>query len=128
MTLKQFDAQMSIYENELKNNYTYELFEEVSQFQSNFMSQLCDKYLKSAHTDAQRLMCELIDNVIRYSTTGQTAVYTDKKTAMDLDNVLAYEIGDLLLDCSVYNVGNDKWAVDVVFGGFYTPYWDGFCD
>ena len=73
-------------------------------------------------------MCELLEYVIKKSSSGSAIVDVDfEELAHDADLLLWEELSDYLLDSLVYEE-NGKWCVDAMFGGYYVPGWDGICE
>lgn len=128
MDIKTYDTAMRLYSDKLAQNFTCELFDEVTTFQYTFMRDFLANYQNKADTDAKKVICDLLHHVIEYSTSGNSIVdIASEDLANEVDEIIYEEIGDMLLDCEVYAL-HGQWQVDVMFGGFYTPAWDGWQD
>lgn len=101
-------------------------YDELSKFQESYMCDFANNYSIKADTDAKRVISSLINHAVYHSTTGNSIVDVESKELADeIDRILYDEIGDYLLDAQVYPE-NNKYVIDVMFGGAFIPYWDGW--
>ena len=132
MTLKEYDKQMGIYSDRIRENYTEELYKELSEFQYDYMEKVLKEYKSAVGGDPARRVCyELLEYAVNESQSGNAIVEVDYISTDDeaelLQDRILEEIGDYLLDdCQVYQEHNGTWVADVMFGGSYVPYWDGW--
>jgi glutamyl-tRNA reductase len=126
--ITEYDKKMREYRERLDANYTDELYEEVSQFQEKEMTKMLEEYRKTIDEPAKEVIANLVQYAINISESGNAieSVETEEE-ANRIDEILWDEIGDLLLDCEIYEE-DGEWNIDVMFGGYYVPYWDGWRD
>jgi hypothetical protein len=126
--ITEYDKKMREYRERLDANYTDELYEEVSQFQEKEMTKMLEEYRKTIDEPAKEVIANLVQYAINISVSGNAieSVETEEE-ANRIDEILWDEIGDLLLDCEIYEE-DGEWNIDVMFGGYYVPYWDGWRD
>lgn len=124
----EYDKKMRDYRERLDANYTDELYEEVSQFQEKEMTKMLEEYRKTIDEPAKEVIANLVQYATNISESGNAieSVETEEE-ANRIDEILWDEIGDLLLDCEIYEE-DGEWNIDVMFGGYYVPYWDGWRD
>lgn len=132
MTFEEYDAKMGEYADKLREDYSDELYQEVSEFQDKHMREFLAEYEKTIGDDPKKKVCyELLEYAVNDSESGSVIVdeidfVTNEDEAKELQNTIFEEIGEYLLDdCQVYKEGN-SYVADVMFGGSYVPYWDGW--
>lgn len=129
MTLNEYDNKMSEYGDKLRELYGKEfdeLYEEVSEFQQNYMENVLEEYQKTIDCKTKEVVYDLLCYAVRDSQSGNAIVDVETKEIADsVDEILWDEIGDYLLDYEIYEEG-DCWAIDCMFAGNYVPYWDGW--
>lgn len=131
MTFDEYDKKMSQYSDRLSELYDDEwdkLYEEVSEFQRDYMENVLEEYQKTIDCEAREKIYELLCYAVRKSQSGSSIVDVESEEIADeIDNIIWEEIGDYLLDCEIYKEG-EHWAIDCMFAGNYVPYWDGWND
>ena len=131
MTFEQYNEKMNEYSDRLSSVYGSEwdnLYEEISQFQQKYMTNVLDEYEKRIDCDAKQYIYDLLSYAVKTSQSGSSIIYIKSKEIADkIDDMIWEEIGDYLLDYEIYEE-NDHWVVDCMFGGNYVPYWDGWCE
>ena len=129
MTLNEYDKKMSEYGDKLRELYGKEfdeLYEEVSEFQQNYMENVLEEYQKSIDCKAREHIYELLCHAVGISQSGSSIICVATEEEADaIDNIIWEEIGDYLLDCEIYEDG-DCWEINCMFAGNYVPYWDGW--
>lgn len=129
MTYKEYNQKMSEYSDRLSQLYNKEydeLFEEISQFQQNYMENILEEYHKTIDCQAREHIYDLLHYAVKKSTSGSSIITVETESIADeIDKIIWEEIGDYLLEYSIYKEDN-RWTVDCVFGGNYVPYWDGW--
>lgn len=134
MTFEEYDKKMGEYGEQLRNNYTEELYQEVSEFQSKHMEEFLEEYKKTIGDDPAKQVCyDLLEYAVHDSESGNAIVEADFVTndeeAKELVDTIFDEIGKYLLDdCDVYEESRGGYVADVMFAGNYVPYWDGWRD
>lgn len=127
MTYGEYIEKMDKYSEYYKDSQTEELYDEIGKFQQAFMNEVLNNY--NADTQAKEYIRELLDYAINRSVSGNAIVSVPtKELADEIDNIIYDEIGDYLLDDVQIYQECDGWAVDVMFGGYFVPFWDGFLD
>ena len=132
MTFEEYDKQIDELGSQLKANWSDELYDKVSQFQHEHMTEFLEEYRQTVgDDDAKDICCQLLEYAIKDSTSGNAIVDVDfistKDEASELESTILGEIGKYLLDdCQVYQEKSGQWVADVMFGGSYVPYWDGW--
>lgn len=132
MTFEEYDAKMDEYADKLRKDYSDDLYQEVSEFQDKHMREFLAEYGNTVGDDLKKKVCyELLEYAIKDSTSGNAIVFdidfiTNEEEAKDLEDTIFEEIGQYLLDdCEVYQE-DGSYLADVMFGGAYVPYWDGW--
>lgn len=130
MTNEEYVAKMDAYAECLKNNYSDELLEEVSDFQTKFMEGWLARYRETVGDNkAKEYVCEIIEDLIYYCECGVSVMYVStKELAEEVSNELDAEFGDCLLEQIEVYEDNGEWVVDCNFGGDWCPHWDGWFD
>ena len=129
MTFEEYDKKMEEYSEQLSDVYGDEwdkLYEEMSEFQREYMEKVLEEYEKTIDCKAREHIYELLCYAVRNSQSGSAIIDVETEEEADaIDNIIWEEIGDYLLDYEIYKEG-DYWAIDCMFGGNYVPYWDGW--
>lgn len=129
MTFDEYDKRISEYADRLRNAYGNEwdeLYQEVSEFQRDYMINILEEYKKTIDCEAKEKIYDLLFYVVRVSENGNSIVYVKtEELANEIKNIIQKEIGDYLLDYQIYEE-NNHWAIDCMFAGFYVPYWNGW--
>lgn len=121
-----FTELMALVEDEKMANDIYDV---LSQFQMKYMKNILAEYREKIKTKAQEYIYDLFENAVLHSETGQSAISCEsEELANEVYDTIFEEIGEYLLDdCQMYEE-KGEWVVDVIFGGNYIPYWDGFME
>ena len=134
MTFEEYDKKMGEYAEQLRELYGKEwdkrnkLYEEVSEFQREYMENVLDEYQKTIDCKAREHIYELLCYAVKNSQSGSSILDVETEEEADaIEDIIWDEIGDYLLDCEIYEEGN-HWAIDCMFAGNYVPYWDGWND
>lgn len=126
MTFDAYTAKMDDYRERITSEDD-PLYKEMVEFQYGYMKGLLAG-MKDYDPISQKIR-EIFNYLIEYSQTGSVVVSTDTMEEADAVRQRLYALyGDYLLDYpEVYrdSVASD-WCVDCMFGGYYTPAWDGF--
>lgn len=124
-----YDKKMGEYADRLRELYGKEwdeLYEEMSSFQQGYMEHVLAEYQKTIDCPARQCIYNLMCHAVRVSESGSSIIDVDTEEEADaIDNIIWEEIGDYLLDYTIYKEGN-HWAIGCIFGGNYVPYWDGW--
>lgn len=130
MTLKEYDAKMSEYTEQLQNIYGKEwdkLYEEVSEFQHDYMVTVLEEYKKRIDCEAREYIYRVLHHAVHVSESGNSIVVVDtEELANAIDNIIWEDIGDYLLDYEIYEEKDGSWDINCMFAGNYVPYWDGW--
>lgn len=131
MTIKEYDAKVD----ELKDKKDWDNLREL---QVSYMTKIMnDLYAKA---EAYKDMAETVAYLIEYSASGSVNSYVDTKEMAELVAKLSEEeLGDYMLDApevvGEWDYKNhkpksdeetEKWEISYMFGGNYTPDWDGW--
>lgn len=131
-----YEIQMGKYAKQLRQASDEEfenLYVEVSEYQKEKMTEMLEQYKEKIGSDAIKTeIANIIDYAIDLSDSGSVISQMGKDEAEKVYDILCNEIGELLLDAELYprhRLHTDgEWVVDVMFGGCYVPYWDGWRD
>ena len=109
------------------------LFNKVSEYQTEMMCKMLDQYrAKIGKNKAKQTISEMVENVINSSRSGSVVFEMGKEEAEKVYSIVFDEIGWMLLDdCDFYHyptAPENMWTIDLMFGGLYVPYWDGWED
>ena len=130
MTFEEYNKKMGEYAERLRNTYGDEwdkVYEEVSEFQHNYMVTVLEEYKKRIDCEAREYIYNLLHYVVHSSQTGNSIVDVDtEEMANEIDSIIWEDIGDYLLDCQIYKDKDGSWVIDCMFAGNYVPYWDGW--
>lgn len=126
MSFEEYNAKMNWYaENITEDNE--EMFEEMCEFQREYMLQILEKLKADCDSKAKEAICELVEYAVNNSESGSSCVCVDSKEIADeVDNIIWETIGEYLLDYDVYKDTNGNWTIDCMFAGNYVPYWNGW--
>lgn len=132
LNLEEYDKKMEEYQDRLAATETNaewdEVENEMSKFQTEFMSGVLEDYKKTIDCAAKQWIYTLLEYAVKVSENGSSIAYVETKETADLiEEILWEEIGDYLLDCEIYPE-KGEWVIDCMFGGNYVPYWDGWKD
>lgn len=134
MTFEDYNKKMSEYTEQLREAYRdklneyNKLYEELSEFQRDYMENVLEEYKNTIDCKAREHIYELLCYAVRNSQSGSSILDVEtKEEADEIDNIIWEEIGNYLLDYEIYKDG-ECWAIDCMFGGNYVPYWDGWCE
>ena len=131
MTLDEYDKKINSYIKQLSSLYGDEwekLYEEISQFQKDYMKSVLIEYEKEVNCKAKECIYNLLQYAIEWSESGNSIVNVDSKEIADeVEEIIWEEIGVYLLECEIYKEDN-HWSIDCMFAGNYVPYWDGWKD
>ncbi len=128
MNVKVYDKIIDVLSEKFMSSQSDEDWEALYTAQDQFMQAFCDELSENADTKAKRCICEAVQYAITNSLSGNAIVYTDEKTAAEVEDIIWDMIGDMLLDVQIYKDNAGDWAVDVMFGGHYVPGWDGWSE
>ena len=129
MTFEEFNSRMNEYSElmdaqlaDMTEEAKEKLFDEIADFQTDYMEQVRDD------CDDVRIY-NIFDYLINESSSGNVIyyVYTEDE-ARELEIKLWEQYGEYILDSTIRETTDEKFAVDIIFGGNYTPYWDGWED
>ena len=129
MTFEEFNSRMNEYSDlmdaqlaDMTEEEKEKLFDEIAEFQTDYMEQVRDG------CDDVRIY-NIFDYLINESSSGNVIyyVYTEDE-ARELEIKLWEQYGEYILDSTIRETTDEKFAVDIIFGGNYTPYWDGWED
>jgi hypothetical protein len=129
MTEKEYEAGMSVLTGLLKKEgFSEERFNEIGAFQQKYMRSVVNEYAKTVGDDkAKDIILEILLYETEDSLSGSAIInIPDEETAKRVNEILFEEIGTYLLDGDIYQEESGQWVADVMFGGDYVPYWDGF--
>lgn len=126
ITFEEYHKQMNIYSEKLKENFdAYE--SEVGKYQERYMNQVAEKYADAEEGTAPYYVYEILSYLIRDSTSGNVVEEVPtEELADEVNELLLGELGDYLLEAPDIYASGDGWSVNCMFGGYYTPYWDGW--
>lgn len=129
MTFNEYNKKMNDYADRLKelSGDEYEkLYEDMSMFQSEYMTNVLIEYSRTIDCKAKEYIYNLMFHAIKISSSGNSIIDVESKEIADeIDDIIWKEIGDYLLDYEVYEE-DDHWVIDCMFAGNYIPYWDGW--
>lgn len=129
MTFNEYNKKMNDYAERLKelSGDEYEkLYEDMSMFQSEYMTNVLIEYSRTIDCKAKEYIYNLMFHAIKISSSGNSIIDVESKEIADeIDDIIWKEIGDYLLDYEVYEE-DDHWVIDCMFAGNYIPYWDGW--
>ena len=130
MTLKEYDDQMNILSEQA---YRTGDFDPVNDFQFKYMTEFWKNLLAKAETDIEKTSCDILNWLIGKSQSGNVvhSIETEEKANELRDYLLDHEFySEIMLDAPevYYDKYAEEWCVDCMFGGFYTPCWDGWFD
>ena len=116
LTLEEYDKKMEEYQDRLANTETNaewdEIEDEMSKFQTEFMSGVLEDYRKTIDGDARFHIYELLNYAVTTSESGNSIVHVGSKNIADsIDDIIWEEIGDYLLDCQIYPE-KGEWVID----------------
>lgn len=130
MTLEEYNTKVNEIGERLRTEWDDDLYDELNDFQYNYMQEVLDEYKKSKKWTPARQCCyELLYHAVWHSESGSSIQYVNsKKLADEVDDIIWDELGDYMLDSpEIYKV-KDQWAISCMFGGNYVPCWDGWRD
>lgn len=121
MTFEEYNAKMKEKVKQL-SECTWEEFDdladELGAFQEEYMTEVRDS------TDDNTIY-GIFDYLIKQSQSGNVIQYVYLESEAErIDQKLWEEYGDYLLYTDIYPTTDDRFALDIMFGGYYTPYWD----
>ena len=123
-TMEMYQANIGIAQSKGMNDDATRLYEEMTNVQIKYMTDFYESII--VDTPEKELVKELIDEAINNSETGQAKVVVPKELDLEKTGEIVWnEIGDMLLDILTYEEDGDN-IIDVMFGGYYVPCWDGF--
>lgn len=123
-TLEMYQANIGIAQSKGMNDDATRLYNEMTNVQIKYMTEFYESVV--VDTPEKELVKELIDEAINNSETGQAKVVVPKELDLEKGSEVVWnEIGDMLLDILTYEEDGDN-IIDVMFGGWYVPCWDGF--
>lgn len=130
MTLAEYDSQL---ENLVDAAYMSGDFDPVNDFQYKYMREFYNYYISKAKTEIEKYACEILEYLINDSQSGSVVQYVEsEKKAIELKDYLNEHefFTEITLDSPevYYCKYSNEWAVDCMFGGNYTPCWDGWFD
>lgn len=105
-----------------------ENLKEINKFQYEYMPRFLEEYKSTIDCEAKQYIYDVFNRAVYRSQSGNAIVDIPTKEIADVvEDIVWEEIGDFLLDCYVYEDG-DHYCLDVIFGGYYIPEWDGWDD
>lgn len=128
MTREEYNKKIKEYGNQLRDNYSDDLYNEVSEFQRLYMEDWLERYKATiGDSKAKEYVYELIDYLTHWSESGSSLVYVEtSELANEVLDELDREFGECLLEWPEVYKEDDEWVVDCIFGGNWCPYWDGW--
>ena len=131
MNVKEYNEQLNSYLEQIRkvNSEAKELKEAMFRYQYENMTDVLDDLRKRSDTPAMKVICDILDYAINFSTSGSSIQYVDtKELADEVNEIIWDELGDFMLDApQIYqSLSDGKWAISCMFGGNYIPEWDGF--
>ena len=129
MTLEEYNAKMDDYRKRIINEYD-PLYHEMVDMQYDYMNSVLKEIGEKSNGDPiMDKIFELFNFVIENSIYGNAIVSTDtEEEARAVVCKLQDDYSDYLLDAPEVYKDEDTgdWCIDCMFGGYYTPEWDGF--
>lgn len=125
---KEYQAKVDDYFKRIRNEEDVE--DECYEYQTNFMNEVLDDFKKAGdmNNPARQAVADLLDYAIRFSQSGNAIVDVDsEEIGKEAGDIIWDELSEYLLDTQVYEM-NGQWCIDVMFGGYYVPGWDGIWD
>ena len=125
---KEYQAKVDDYFKRIRNEE--DVVDECYEYQENYMNEVLDDFKKAGDINdpAREAVAELLDYAIRISESGNAIVNVDSEDiARNAEAIIWDELSEYLLDSDVYEM-NGYWRLDVTFGGYYIPGWDGIWD
>lgn len=123
-TLETYQANIGIAQSKGMFDDATRLYKEMTNVQIKYMTEFYESII--VDTPEKELVKELIDEAINNSETGQVKVVVSKELDLEKTGEVVWnEIGDMLLDILTYEEDGDN-IIDVMFGGYYVPCWDGY--
>ena len=123
-TLETYQANIGIAQSKGMNDDATRLYEEMTNFQIKYMTEFYESIV--VDTPEKEVVKDLISGAINDSETGQVTVLVPKELDIEkTEEIVWKEIGDMLLDSLTYEEDGDN-VIDVMFGGYYIPCWDGY--
>lgn len=103
-------------------------YEEISNFQADYMNSVIEEYKQKADTDAKMAVVNILHYVVSATTSGNVIWEFDTEAeAREVSELLWDDFSDFMLEDSPQVYKNDgEWVVDCMFGGYYVPFWDGW--
>lgn len=134
MTFEEYNKEMDRFTNFLReadmdDPFSKEMLNDMYAMQCKYMNGvLTEARTREIESEAWSKVCEILEDVIANSTSGNTIVYIGtEKLLEEVEELLWNEYGDYLLDMDA-EVDTDGLYISCYFGGYYTPYWDDFVD
>ena len=105
MTFEQYNEKMNEYSDRLYSVYGSEwdnLYEEISQFQQEYMTNVLDEYKKNIDCEAKQHIYDLLSYAVKTSQSGSSIICIESKEIADkIDDMIWEEIGDYLLSVTL---------------------------
>lgn len=134
MTFEEYNKEMDRFTNFLReadmdDPFSKEMLNDMYAMQSKYMNGvLTEARTRETESEAWNKVCEILEGVIKDSTSGNIIVYVEtEKLLEEVEELLWNEYGDYLLDTDATE-DRDGLNISCCFGGYYTPYWDDFVD
>lgn len=129
MTLEEYNKGITEYYDFIMNDPERNdvLWQEMFEYQYCYLTDIIEDWGVKTKTEAELAVLKILKGMRDYSVSGNYIIEVDtEEIARETDQLLFDNFRDMLLESNVYQDYRDSWSVDVIFGGFYVPGWEGF--